>query len=48
MPFDRLVPYNDLPPLPPNVELETPKVLKEAIQASRALAELKGSSDLYP
>ena len=48
MPFDRLVPYNDLPPLPPNVELETPKVLKEAIQASRALAELKGASDLIP
>jgi Fic family protein len=46
MPFDHLLPYNDLPPLPPTVELETAKVLKEAIQASRALAELKGASDL--
>ncbi|HEX4839541.1 MAG TPA: Fic family protein [Rhabdochlamydiaceae bacterium] len=48
MSFDCQIPYNDLPSIPPNVELETPKVLKEAIQASRALAELKGASDLIP
>jgi len=39
-------PYNELPPLPPAVELETKVVLKQAISASRALAELKTSVDL--
>lgn len=40
--FDRNTPFNDLPALPPQVEVETPAVLKKAISASRALAELKG------
>ena len=38
-PFD---PFNDLPPLPPKVELETAAILKRALSASRSLAELKG------
>ena len=41
-------PYNDLPLLPPKVELETKKVLKQAIAASRVLAELKGRADEIP
>lgn len=35
-------PYNDLPLLPPAVDLETPGILKKAIAANRRLAELKG------
>ncbi|WP_297691174.1 Fic family protein [uncultured Eudoraea sp.] len=41
-------PYNDLPLLPPKVELETKKVLKQAIAATRVLAELKGRADEIP
>ncbi|OGT42066.1 MAG: addiction module protein [Gammaproteobacteria bacterium RIFCSPHIGHO2_12_FULL_40_19] len=41
-------PYNDLPLLPPKVELETPAVLKKAITANRMLAELKGSVKSIP
>jgi Fic family protein len=41
-------PYNELPPLPPAVELETKTVLKKAIAASRALAELKKAVELIP
>lgn len=41
-------PYNHLPPLPPDVNLETPAVLKAAIAANRALAELKGKSESLP
>lgn len=48
MPFDRTTPYNDLPSLPPGGELETKAVLKRAIGATRALAELKGAGDLIP
>ena len=48
MPFDRNVPYNALPPLPPPVEVETHDVLKRAIAASRALAELKGLGNVIP
>lgn len=40
--FDRTVPFNGLPPLPPNVTLETTKVLRKTIDASRALAQLNG------
>ena len=41
-------PHNELPPLPPPVELETKTVLKQAIAASRALAELKKAVELIP
>ena len=40
--MDRNQPFNNLPPLPPAAELETPSVLKKAIAANRKLAELKG------
>ena len=42
MPFDRLQPYNELPLLPPPVELETRAVLKQAINTNRVLANLRG------
>lgn len=49
MTFDRDRPYNDLPPLPPrDVALETVSVLKHALAASRALAELKGAGGQIP
>lgn len=48
MTFYRGHPYNDLPPLPPNADVETKAVLKQAISATRALAELKGLGGLIP
>jgi len=48
MAYNRLEPYNDLPPLPPDHELETKAVLKRCIGANRALAELKGAGDIIP
>ena len=41
--FNRQIPYNDLPLLPPNLDLETKKVLQKTITASRALAQLNGA-----
>ncbi len=41
-------PYNDLPPLPPPVELETRACLKACIEARSALAELKQACELIP
>lgn len=48
MSFDSASPYNDLPPLPPKAELETKAVLKRAIGARTALADLKGAGALIP
>lgn len=48
MPFDPQKPYNDLPLLPPPGDLETKAVLKKAISANKALAELKGAGELIP
>lgn len=48
MPFDPQTPHNDLPLLPPPGELETRAVLKKAIAANKALAELKGAGELIP
>jgi Fic family protein len=39
---------NNLKVLPPGVELETKKVLKQLTRAHRALAELKGFADMIP
>jgi Fic family protein len=41
--FDKKIPFNDLPLLPPKFELETKKVLLKTISASRALAQLNGA-----
>jgi Fic family protein len=48
MTFDRSRPFNDLPLLPPPVDLETKAVLKQAIAANRALADLKGLARQIP
>lgn len=40
--FDKNQAYNNLPPLPPNTDLETKKVLRKTIDASRVLAKLNG------
>ncbi len=46
--FNREIPFNDLPFLPPMVELETKKVLLKTIVASRALAQLNGALTNLP
>ncbi|HEX5175878.1 MAG TPA: Fic family protein [Chthoniobacteraceae bacterium] len=48
MHFRADTPFNDLPDLPPQTELETPRVLKATTRASRALAELKGRTHTIP
>ena len=48
MPFDRNLPYNDLPLLPPASDLETKAVLKQAISANRVLANLRGLAVKIP
>ncbi|MCH7723351.1 MAG: Fic family protein [Bacteroidetes bacterium] len=48
MSFNLIKPYNDLPLLPPKADVETKEILKKAISANRALAELKGSANLIP
>ncbi len=48
MSFDVNKPFNDLPALPPAVEVETKAVLKRAISANRAVAELKGQGGVIP
>lgn len=46
--IDKACPYNDLPLLPPAVELETKAVLKQAIKANANLARLEGQARLLP
>lgn len=46
--LDLKKPYNDLPFLPPKVELESHTILKQLVQSHKALAELKGYSELLP
>ncbi|MFC3199496.1 Fic family protein [Parapedobacter deserti] len=41
--FDRKMPYNDLPTLPPKADIETKDVLRKTISASRELAQLNGA-----
>lgn len=41
--FDKTNPFNNLPPLPPKVDLETKVILSKTITASRALAQLNGA-----
>ena len=48
MGFDRTLPYNALPELPPLVNIETNAILKAAIKANKAIAELKISGHLIP
>lgn len=48
MPYDSQFPYDDLPTLPPSIDVESKAVLKECLSATRALAELKGAGGLIP
>lgn len=48
MKFDPAKPYNDLPLLPPKESIETHAILKKAVTAGRALAELKGIGGSIP
>jgi Fic family protein len=41
-------PYNELPLLPPSEEVETKRILKQAIASNKILAELKGRADEIP
>src|ERR1041384_55173 len=41
-------PYNEIPLLPPKVDLETKTILKQCIRARASLAELKGAAELIP
>ena len=48
MTFDPTKPYNDLPLLPPAVDIESKALLKACIDARAALAELKSVGALIP
>jgi Fic family protein len=48
MAFDRSLPYNDLPLLPPAADLESKAVLKQAIASRTAMANLRGAAKLLP
>lgn len=48
MPFDPNKPYNELPLLPPPVEVETSEILKLAIDANRALSALVSDCKRLP
>ena len=41
-------PYDQLPLLPPGIDLESKVILKECISARAALAELKQAAELIP
>jgi len=46
--MDKNKPYNELPLLPPQAEVETQKILKKAISANKALANLNGLANAMP
>jgi Fic family protein len=48
MVFNPYKPFNKLPLLPPETNVETKAVLKKTIKAGRALAELKGLGETIP
>lgn len=48
MKFDPTRPYDTLPQLPPNSDVETAPILKQCLKATRALAHLKGAGGLIP
>jgi Fic family protein len=48
MTFNTNTPYNDLPLLPPKEDVETKAILKKAITANKALAELKNKGAILP
>lgn len=46
--YNRELPYNNLPLLPPQKEIESEAILKKTIKASRSLSELKGAITNLP
>ena len=46
--FNNQIPFNDLPTLPPKVDIETKTILKKTINANKALAGLKGVCRTIP
>ena len=46
--FNKELPYNDLPLLPPNADIETKYILRKTISAGRALAQLNGTLQNLP
>lgn len=46
--FDKDLPFNTLPDLPPRVNLETPEIFRATIRANKLLAELKGFCQTLP
>src|SRR5690606_5926173 len=49
MNFNKTIPYNSLPDLPPErITVETPVILKQVAKASRFLGELKGLCESLP
>lgn len=48
MNFNKKKPYNDLPLLPPKVDLETKEILKKVVLAREALAKLDASNKRLP
>lgn len=46
--FNQEIPYNDLPLLPPKADIETKNILRKAISAGRALAQLNGTLQNLP
>lgn len=44
--FDTKKPYNDLPDLPPDIDINSPRILLKLVSASRALASLSSSRAL--
>jgi Fic family protein len=46
--FDRKIPYNSLPILPPTADIETKNILRKTISAGRALAQLNGALQNLP
>jgi len=48
MEFKKNKPFNNLPLLPPQANIETLPIMRRCISASRALAELKGAGNLIP
>lgn len=49
MSFNKDIPYNDLPDLPPiETAIETPAILRQVVKASRHLGELNGLCTSLP
>jgi Fic family protein len=48
MAFDKNLPFNELPDLPPSVDLETVDIFRLTINANKLLAELKGFCQTLP